>query len=155
MSDDRIGAVRAPAAPSASVARVVGTRRVDHRNGAGHLEPVYEAALRVRVRDRVRVAAERAFVRGTSSNDSSAEESGEDFVMTVTSGQDAGESTLDEDSSEEGGGPFVETNAREEFAYDTDESNPKLVPRASPFQQAEYFDEVLWLKGVLKAAREQ
>jgi len=44
--------------------------------------------------------------------------------MTVTSGQDAGKSALDEESSEEGGGPFVETNAREEFAYDTDGSNP-------------------------------
>jgi hypothetical protein len=124
LAGDRIGAVRAPAAPSGSVARVVGSRRVDHRNGAGHLEPVYEAALRGRVRARVRVAAERAFVRGTSSSDPSAEESGEDFVMTVTSGQDAGESALDEESSEEGGGPFVETNAREEFAYDTDGSNP-------------------------------
>ncbi len=44
--------------------------------------------------------------------------------MTVTSGQDAGESALDEETSEEGGGPFVETNARDEFAYDTDGSNP-------------------------------
>ncbi len=124
MSDDRIRGVRAPAVPRASVARVVGTRRVDHRNGAGHLEPVYEAALRGRGCDRVRVAAERAFVNGTSSSDPSAEESGEDFVMTVTSGQDAGESALDEESSEEDGGPFVETDAREEFAYDTDGSNP-------------------------------
>jgi hypothetical protein len=44
--------------------------------------------------------------------------------MTMTSGQDAGKSALDEESSEEGGGPFVETNAREELAYDTDGSNP-------------------------------
>ena len=124
MADDRIGAVRAPVALSASVASVVGIRRVDHRNGAGHLEPVYEAALRGRVRDRVQVVAERAFVSGTSSSDPSAEESGEDFVTTVTSGQDAGESGLDEESIEEGGGPFVETNARDEFAYDADESNP-------------------------------
>jgi hypothetical protein len=124
LADDRIGAVRAPAAPGASAARVVGARRVDHRNGAGHLEPVYEAAMRRRGRERVRVAAERAFVSGTSSSNPTAEECGEDFVMTVTSGQDAGESAIDEESSEEGGGPFVETKARVEFAYDTDGSNP-------------------------------
>jgi len=60
----------------------------------------------------------------TASNDSNARESGGDFVMTVTSGEDAGQSARDEDSIEEDGGPFIETSGKEEFAYDTDGSNP-------------------------------
>jgi hypothetical protein len=45
-------------------------------------------------------------------------------VKTVTSGEDAGQSARDEDSIEEDGGPFIETSGKEEFAYDTDGSNP-------------------------------
>jgi hypothetical protein len=71
-------------------------------------------------------------VSGTSSTDASAEESGQEFVMTVTSGENGGESGNDEETSEERGGPFIETKARVEFAYDTDESNPADATR-EPF----------------------
>jgi hypothetical protein len=99
-------------------------RSVDHRGGDGHLDPAYESILRARVHESIHRDAEKAFVRGTSSADPTAEECGEEFVMTVTSGEDGGESRLDEVSSEERGGPFVTTDAQTEFAYDADESNP-------------------------------
>jgi hypothetical protein len=110
-------------------------RHVDHRDGAGHLDPIYEVVLRDRVRDRARNAENtnwRPFVTGTSSTDPSAEESGEEFVMTVTSGEDGGESELDGESNEERGGPFVETSGDVQFAYGTDASNPADATR-EPF----------------------
>jgi len=110
-------------------------RHIDHRNGAGHLDGVYEAELRTRVHDRAQNrhdSAGRAFVSGTSSTDSSAEDSAEEFVMTVTSGVDGGESGQDEESTEERGGPFLETSGDAEFAYGTDESNPTGATR-EPF----------------------
>jgi hypothetical protein len=109
--------------------------RVEHRNGAGHLDPTYEAALRARVHDRARNTDERAFFRGMTSTDASAEECGEQFVMTVTSGEDGGESRLDDETSAERGGPFVETTARREFAYGRDRSNPIGATR-EPFPRS-------------------
>jgi hypothetical protein len=123
------------AMPASSVATLASARRVEHRNGAGHLEPAHEAALRARVIDRARHVDERAFVRGPSSADSSADEYGEDFVMTVTSGEDGGEAALDEETDEERGGPFVETRASAEFAYGVDESNPAGATR-EPFPKS-------------------
>jgi hypothetical protein len=99
-------------------------RRVDHRGGDGHLDPAYESILRARAQEAVHGDPDKAFVRGTPSANPTAEECGEDFVMTVTSGEDAGESSLDAVSTEERGGPFVVTAAGTEFAYDADESNP-------------------------------
>jgi hypothetical protein len=117
---------------SAAIANAVNVGRVERRNGGGHLDPIHEADLRARVRERALRTPERAFVSSAWSADTSAEESGEEFVMTVTSGEDGGESALDEETSEERGGPFIETSAREEFAYDTDESNPTGATR-EPF----------------------
>ncbi len=48
----------------------------------------------------------------------------EDFVRSVTSGDDADEETREEVLPEEIGGPFLETSARTEFARGVDESNP-------------------------------
>lgn len=53
-----------------------------------------------------------------------AEELGEEFVRTVTSGDQVSEAVRDEPVPEEWGGPFVETDADTEFAYDVDASNP-------------------------------
>jgi hypothetical protein len=52
--------------------------------------------------------------------------------MTVTSGENGGEAANDEESSEERGGPFVETRARVEFGYGVDASNPAGATR-EPF----------------------
>jgi len=43
-------------------------------------------------------------------------------VLTVTSGGNG--DSASEGANEERGGPFVQTSGSEEFAYDTDESNP-------------------------------
>jgi hypothetical protein len=53
-----------------------------------------------------------------------AEELGEEYVRTATSGQQAAEEARDEEVPEERGGPFVETSAATEFAAGTDPSNP-------------------------------
>lgn len=90
----------APTRPATRAVSTSGPRELDHRNGAGHLDPTYETALRASVGDRAHNAAERTFVRGVSTDDS-AEERGREFLMTVTSGQDGGELALDEETSEE------------------------------------------------------
>jgi hypothetical protein len=106
--------------------------RVDHRNGSGHLDPAYETALRLRVRDRARKTGDRAFVSAASRAEPGAEESGEKFVTAVTCGGDGEELPYPEETSEERGGPFVKTYASVEFAYDTDDSNPITATR-EPF----------------------
>jgi hypothetical protein len=109
--------------------------RVDHRDGAGHLNPAYAASLYARASRRARATVERAFVLGTWSADPTAEESAEEFVLTVTSGEDGGEDRLDEVTLEEKGGPFVETSGATEFAYGADATNPKSGTR-EPFPKS-------------------
>ena len=70
---------------------------------------------------------------GAYAEDDLAEEMGEEFVMTATSGEQAAEDFRNQDVPEELGGPFVETSARTEFAYGADPSNPKdAEPAAFP-----------------------
>lgn len=64
-------------------------------------------------------------------NDDLAEEMGEEFVITATSGEQAAEDLRNEDVPEERGGPFVVTTGRTEFAYGSDPSNPKDAERAA------------------------
>jgi hypothetical protein len=52
--------------------------------------------------------------------DDLAEELGEEFVRSATSGEQAAQDIRDEEVPEESGGPFVETSGRSEFAYGTD-----------------------------------
>ena len=77
---------------------------------------------------------EPAFLRdGAYAEDDLAEEMGEEFVMTATSGEQAAEDLRNQDVPEEVGGPFVETSARTEFAYGADPSNPQdAEPSAFP-----------------------
>jgi hypothetical protein len=68
-------------------------------------------------------------------DDDLAETLAEEFIHSATSGEDQTEAALDQMVPEEIGGPFVETTADEEFADDTDESNPpgtepEPLPRA-------------------------
>jgi hypothetical protein len=67
-----------------------------------------------------------------AADDDLAEELGEGFVESATSGEQAAEDIRDEEVPEESGGPFVETSGTSEFAYGTDASNPKDAERA-PF----------------------
>ncbi len=70
-------------------------------------------------------------IRGAADDDL-AEELGEEFVQSATSGEQAAQDIRDGEVPEESGGPFVETSGRSEFAYGTDASNPKEAEPA-PF----------------------
>jgi len=70
---------------------------------------------------------------GAFAEDDLAEELGEEFVMTATSGEQAAEDLRNQDVPEEVGGPFVETSGSTEFAYGSDPSNPQdAEPSAFP-----------------------
>jgi hypothetical protein len=133
-TDHRIRPGHAAGALGALAVGAVLPRRVEHRDGAGHLEPAYEAQLRLDVRAR-RVVSDRAFVGRASSADSLAEQSGEEFVMAVTSGGATDELALYDGATEERGGPFIVTDPGLEFAYGTDESNPLGATR-EPFPRS-------------------
>lgn len=62
-------------------------------------------------------------------DDDLAENLAEDFIEGATRGTDADTEALGAVVDEEMGGPFVETSAAEEYADDTDDSNP---PDAEP-----------------------
>jgi hypothetical protein len=109
--------------------------RVDHRDGAGHLDPAYAARLRGRTSRRARGDADREILGEAWDPDSIAERAAEEFVMTVTSGEGAGFAMLGAVASEENGGPFVETRATTEFAYGVDRSNPIGASR-EPFPRS-------------------
>lgn len=61
--------------------------------------------------------------------DDLAEQMAEEFLMSATGAEDAGQETRNEMMTEELGGPFVETSAEETFASGTDASNPADAER--------------------------
>ena len=63
------------------------------------------------------------------SDDELAEQMAEEFLMSATGAEDAGQDTRNQMVTEELGGPFVETSAEETFADDTDASNPPDAER--------------------------
>jgi hypothetical protein len=75
--------------------------------------------------------AGRVFVE-SDTEDEEAQQLGEEFVRSVTSGEEAESEMEEEAQDEEQGGPFIITTAREEYAYDSDESNPPGAER-EPF----------------------
>ncbi len=99
---------------------------VKRRDGTGHLDPAYEADLRARIEAEPK-DDDRAF-----GGDALGNELGEEFVETVTSGEDEGTEIRDQNVTEELGGPFTVTSAGTEFAGDVDESNPEEATR-EPF----------------------
>ena len=64
--------------------------------------------------------------------DALSSELGEEFVETVTSGEDEGNELRDERVTEELGGPFTVTTGGTEFADGVDPSNPRRATR-EPF----------------------
>jgi hypothetical protein len=116
--------------PSPSATKRAGKpfRREDR---PGHLDPRYSAELRKQ--SGAHEDAPRAFIeKPRSPSDDLAEELGEGVVEKATSGEDKAEDVLDQIVPEEQGGPFIETNAAQEFAHGTDASNPKGAKR-EPF----------------------
>ncbi len=76
--------------------------------------------------------------RGGAESDDLAEELGEAFVTTATSGEQADEDIRDQEVPEERGGPFVITPAGREFGRGTDASNPEdAEPAALPTTSAD------------------
>jgi len=102
------------------------------RDGAGHIDPGYAADLLAQrgVSDRDQDPA--GFIERPRSGDDLAENLGEEFVESATSGENQEEEVLDQEVPEERGGPFVESTAGTEFAWGTDASNPKGAKR-EPF----------------------
>ncbi len=74
--------------------------------------------------DDVEAAPERALFDPTAADDL-ADLLAEEYVRSVTSGEEQGVEMRDEEVPEEAGGPFIETSGRKEFGYDVDESNPE------------------------------
>ena len=108
---------------------------VVRRDATGHLNPEYERKLRETSLENQNTDAEdTAFLGGKStSSDPLAEELGESFVQSATSGEDAETERLEQVVEEEFGGPFVTTTAGQEFAAGTDESNiPEATREALP-----------------------
>ena len=105
---------------------------VHFRDGAGHVAARYVADLKARSQASAERKPPVAFFDADLSRDALAEELGEAFVRTATSGEDEEEDRLDQVVPEELGGPFVETTSEREFAYDTDASNPEEATR-EPF----------------------
>jgi hypothetical protein len=64
-----------------------------------------------------------AFLSGYRTRDALAEELGEAFLQSATSGEESEPERREQVLVEEVGGPFVKTRASREFAYDFDESN--------------------------------
>jgi hypothetical protein len=122
--------VAAKAKPAAKVKRAA-PAPIKRRDGAGHLDPKYAQELRARSRGKTK-DDDRAFLAGARSADSLTEELGEEFVETITSGEDEGNEVRDQRVAEEVGGPFTLTNGNTEFAEGTDGSNPKTATR-EPF----------------------
>ena len=110
-----------------SAARAKPIQRRDH---AGHIDPRYAAELRDKSTPRDEGPS--GFLERPRSKDDLVEELGEEFVQGATSGEYKAEDALNEDVTEEVGGPFVETSGGTEFAGGTDASNPESATR-EPF----------------------
>jgi hypothetical protein len=93
------------------------------RDAAGHLDPEYARDLLEMAResrnDDNSPESSRAFITGSRTQDSLANEFGEAFVEAATSGE--GSNRRHRVTPDEHGGPFLYTSAREEFALDDDE----------------------------------
>ncbi len=92
-----------------------------HRDATGHLDADYER--RVREGSRAQRGDDSAFLSGFRSRDPLAEELGEAFLESATSGEESEPERRERVLPEEEGGPFVSTRASREFAYGVDESN--------------------------------
>ena len=105
---------------------------VKRRDATGHLDPKYAAELRARSLETPK-DDDRAFLSGPRTGEQLAENFGEEFVASATSGESEAERSSSEDvTADEVGGPFVITNGGTEFARGTDKSNPKTATR-EPF----------------------
>ncbi len=118
---------KSPAAPPA----------IKRRDASGHLDPEYAKGLLALSGHHSGDGGhhdnnDKAFLEGARSKDALTEGLGEQFVGTITSGEEQGEEALDALSPEESGGPFIVTKGKTEFADGVDASNPEDATR-EPF----------------------
>jgi hypothetical protein len=96
------------------------------RDATGHLDADYER----HVREGLPAPDDGlAFLQGFRTGDPLAEELGEAFLESATSGEESEPGRHERILVEEEGGPFVNTRASREFAYGFDESNIKEATR--------------------------
>jgi hypothetical protein len=110
-------------------------RRPARRKAAGSLVQAVDADRQLAdpveaAQEDLRALPERAlFDRDDPGRDDDlAEMLGEEFVRSVTSGEEQGVELRDEAVPEEEGGPFVETSASREFGHDADDSEVEPLP---------------------------
>lgn len=96
-------------------------KAVKRRDATGHWDADYER--KVRGSSRPPHDEGRAFLTGFHTREPLAEELGEAFLESATSGEESEPERRERVLIEEEGGPFVRTRASQEFAYDFDESN--------------------------------
>ncbi len=96
-------------------------KAVKRRDATGHLDAEYER--KVRASWGPRRDDGHAFLSGFRTGDPLAEELGEAFLESATSGEESEPERRERILPEEEGGPFVSTRASQEFGYDFDESN--------------------------------
>ena len=109
-------------------------KSIKRRDATGHLDAEYERKLRASShppRD-----DGQAFLTGFHTGEPLAEELGEGFLQSATSGEESESERHERILPEESGGPFVRTRASQEFAYGFDESNiaeatREALPRTS------------------------
>ena len=95
------------------------------RDPTGHMSSKVAAGLRAQsqAHDSTKPSADLAFLTGTSSEPLS-EQLGSNYIRSALAGEETSEDARDVTTTEELGGPFIETSAATEIAFDVDTSNP-------------------------------
>lgn len=96
-------------------------KAIKRRDATGHLDAEYERKLRSSSQPPRDDGL--GFLSGFHTHEPLAEEMGEAFLQSATSGEESEAERRERILPEEEGGPFVRTRASQEFAYDFDESN--------------------------------
>lgn len=105
---------------------------IKRRDGAGHIDPAYARDL-LQQSGKSDGGDGHAFLERPRTGDELAEELGENFVASATSGEEAEPERHDRVTDSERGGPFVRSSGKKEFAEGTDLSNPEdAEPAAFP-----------------------
>ncbi|HEY8944121.1 MAG TPA: hypothetical protein VIM73_07660 [Polyangiaceae bacterium] len=104
---------------------------IKRRDATGHLDPDYARELLEKARETRNndgdASSAHAFIPRPRTGEELAEELGEAFVESATSGGETEPDRHERFVSAEAGGPYVPSSASEEFASGTDESN---IPEA-------------------------
>jgi len=104
---------------------------IKRRDGSGHIDPAYAKDL-LEQSGKSDDGNAHAFLERARTGDELAEELGEAFVASATSGEEAEPERHERVTEDERGGPFVRSTAGKEFAEGTDASNPEDADR-EPF----------------------